>query len=409
MKKTRKVLNKLKVSAAILLVCAVLLPSFAFAKSSSSKDAAFVAGDEVALGFLDGLPISWTVLEYDDSTGKALVITSKALDSKAVKSYQQTITDYYTNSPTPAGYVTWEKNYWRGWCNQILYKNCFNDSERARIQKTTISKKSQQDSLMNFYHDTTNDTYYLQNGYKNSLNMQTYETQTATTDYIFFLSVDEYLNYASLIKNRTVGVWPLRTNAYDDPAQGLVVNDGTKLIERRYYYGACGIRPAMYVTLKEEDKEADSSDESTATSSSSISSKSSSTANATATSSKTSSNASTQATATSSSASNASAVIPKSSKSYANNGTSVGSINLPDESEFSMPRASVAQVALDLDYLNSSGRGYTVTYKSSDSSVFTVDSDGKVSASGTGSATLKVRMKKSNGKVYTMSCRINVS
>jgi uncharacterized protein YjdB len=66
-------------------------------------------------------------------------------------------------------------------------------------------------------------------------------------------------------------------------------------------------------------------------------------------------------------------------------------------------------VALDMDYLNSTDKQYNVTYKSSDANVFTVDSSGVITAVASGTANVTVRMKKSNGKVYTMSCRIDVT
>ena len=62
-----------------------------------------------------------------------------------------------------------------------------------------------------------------------------------------------------------------------------------------------------------------------------------------------------------------------------------------------------------MEYLNSTDKEYTVTYKSSNADVFTVDSSGKLTAVGSGTANLTVRMKKSNGKIYTMSCRIDVT
>jgi len=82
---------------------------------------------------------------------------------------------------------------------------------------------------------------------------------------------------------------------------------------------------------------------------------------------------------------------------------------LPDDSSYSMKSGSTAQVAIDMDYLNSTDKQYTVTYKSSNANVFTVDSNGKITSTGTGTASLTVRMKKSNGKIYTMTCRIDVT
>ena len=74
-----------------------------------------------------------------------------------------------------------------------------------------------------------------------------------------------------------------------------------------------------------------------------------------------------------------------------------------------MRAGSTAQVAIDMDYLNSTDKQYNVTYTSSDARVFTVDSNGLITAVSKGSASITVRMKKSNGKIYTMSCRIDVT
>ncbi len=73
-----------------------------------------------------------------------------------------------------------------------------------------------------------------------------------------------------------------------------------------------------------------------------------------------------------------------------------------------MSAGTTAQVAIDLDYLNSTEKDYTITYKSSDASVLNVDSSGKITATGTGTGVVTAKMKKSNGKVYTMSCRVDV-
>ena len=104
-------------------------------------------------------------------------------------------------------------------------------------------------------------------------------------------------------------------------------------------------------------------------------------------------------------------------RSYSNNAKDISSvsksgntISLPNDSNYSMKKNSSASIALDLNYLNSTGKDFTVTYKSSDAAIFTVDSAGNISSgSKNGSATLTVRMKKSNGKTYNMTCRIDVS
>nr|MCR5580603.1 DUF6273 domain-containing protein [Pseudobutyrivibrio sp.] len=311
-----------------------------------SNAGTYAEGDDIAFGTLDGNIINWTILSYDDTTKLALVISRKSLSSASVASYRKSINYQYNSTGTKAGYVKWADNYWRGWCNQIFYEECFTDEEKAMIQKTTLTAKDAQTSLMNFYHDTTLDSYYLAGNVKNSMNMSIYNNQTTTSDYVFFLSTDEYTEYRDVIKYETkYNVWPLRTNAYDDPAQGLFANDATKLIDRKYYYLGDAVRPAMYVKLGQTEEELAAAEESTEDSDTSSESTEESTSETTDTTESTTST--TTATATTATAK------ASSSKSYANNGTNIGNITLPDDSTYSMRNGGTAQVALNLSYLNS--------------------------------------------------------
>ena len=403
-------------SLAVFMGVAVLGLSLQADAAKKKSSGTYAEGDDIAFGTLDGNIINWTILTYDDTTKVALIVSRKTLHSYSVLAYRDSINQMYLNSNSSAGYVKWEDNYWRGWLNQIFYQQCFTDAERATIQKTSLTEEAAQTSLMNFYHDTTLDAYYLAGNVKNSLNMNIYNNQSTTSDYIFFLSSDEYTEYKDTMKYETSNTWPLRTNAYDDPAQGLFVNDAKKLIERKYYYLGDGIRPAMYVKLgkTDEEKAAESgtdtaSTDTITTSDTTSSSSSSSTSSSTNTTSTASTDSATTTATTTASTSSTSTAKATSSKKYANNGTNIGNITLPDDATYSMSNGSTAQVAINLDYLNSTDKQYNVTYKSSDASVFTVDSNGLITSVGKGTGTLTVRMKKSNGKTYTMTCRIDVT
>lgn len=417
MRRAIKVSKKiLAFSLAVFMGVAVLGLSLQADAAKKKSSGTYAEGDDIAFGTLDGHIINWTILTYDDTTKVALIVSRKTLHSYSVLAYRDSINQMYLNSNSSAGYVKWEDNYWRGWLNQIFYQQCFTDAERATIQKTSLTEEAAQTSLMNFYHDTTLDAYYLAGNVKNSLNMNIYNNQSTTSDYIFFLSSDEYTEYKDTMKYETSNTWPLRTNAYDDPAQGLFVNDAKKLIERKYYYLGDGIRPAMYVKLGKTDEEkaaesgTDTASTDTITTSDTTSSSSSSEASSSANTTSTASTASTTTTATTTaSTSSTSTAKATSSKKYANNGTNIGNITLPDDATYSMSNGSTAQVAINLDYLNSTDKQYNVTYKSSDASVFTVDSNGLITSVGKGTGTLTVRMKKSNGKTYTMTCRIDVT
>lgn len=417
MRRAIKVSKKiLAFSMAVFMGVAVLGLSLQADAAKKKSSGTYAEGDDIAFGTLDGNIINWTILTYDDTTKVALLVSRKTLHSYSVLAYRDSINQMYLNSKSSAGYVKWEDNYWRGWLNQIFYQQCFTDAERATIQKTSLTEEAAQTSLMNFYHDTTLDAYYLAGNVKNSLNMNIYNNQSTTSDYIFFLSSDEYTAYKDTMKYETSNTWPLRTNAYDDPAQGLFVNDAKKLIERKYYYLGDGIRPAMYVKLGKTDEEkaaesgTDTASTDTITTSDTTSSSSSSSTSSSTDSTSTASTASTTTTATTTaSTSSTSTAKATSSKKYANNGTNIGNITLPDDATYSMSNGSTAQVAINLDYLNSTDKQYNVTYKSSDASVFTVDSNGLITSVGKGTGTLTVRMKKSNGKTYTMTCRIDVT
>ena len=401
MKNKLHFLNRiLSVAMALMLGFALLCPIYNVeAKSKSSSNGGYAEGDNLAFGNIDGKPLSWTILSYDDTTKIAFVISRRPIMSYTVTNYRKAIQDYFLSTGTKAGYVQWNNSYWRGWLNDSFYNNCFNDSERAMIQKHTNTADAAKASIMNFYHDTTLDADYIAKGYKNSVYMDIYNSQVSSSDYIFFLSSDEFTEYKDTIPFETTYSWPLRTNAYDDYYQGLFVDDTTKMIKRGYYYGGDGIRPAMYIKLGETTDSADDSSSTSSTASTSTSTTSSSTSTASTTSTATTSTSKTTSTSTAKS----------SSKKYANNGTNIGNINLPDDSTYSIRNGGSAQVAIDLEYLNSTDKQYTITYKSSDASVFTVDSSGKITSTGVGTATLTVRMKKSNGKTYTMTCRIDVT
>ncbi|SDB21650.1 hypothetical protein SAMN02910298_01037 [Pseudobutyrivibrio sp. YE44] len=407
MKKQIKILKRLfSVSMAILSGFLLLYnPITSEAASSKSKDATYAVGDDITMGRLDGILLNWTILKYDDKTKTAYVIARKSISSISITNYRKSISNLYTTSGTTAGYVRWSDNFWRGWCNEIFYKQSFNEAERAMIVKTTSTEQDGKNCLLNYYHDTKLDAAYLSGKAKNPLSTAVYNSQTTTADYIFFMSADEFREYRDNIKTvDSFGYWSLRTNAHDDPVMGLFVKDSDKLIYRDYYYGGDSIRPAMTVKLGQTDDEKKAAEE--ATSSSSTDSKDTKTSDTKSSETKTSTTTS-KTTTTSTTQSTTKTATKK--KSYANNGTNIGNVMLPDESFIALSTGATAQTAINMAYLNSSEKDYTVTYTSSNAGVFTVDSKGIITATGKGTATLSVRMKKSNGKVYNMSCRVDVT
>lgn len=408
MKKLFKTVKKtIALSMGILVIFGlVFTPMSAEAAKKKSGSATYAEGDDIAFGTLDGTIINWTILKYDDTTKIAFIVSRKTLSSVSVSQYRASINALYIQRKTSPGYVRWSENFWRGWCNEIFYNNSFTKEERAIIQKTPLNEADSKKSLMNFYHDTSLDGDYIKNNkIKQSLNMNVYNSQTTTSDYIFFLSSDEYTDNKDKIKFESKNIWPLRTNSYDDPAFGLFCNDNDQLLYKNYYYMGDGIRPAMYVKLGEPEA-TDSSDTKTNTNNRTNTANK---ANQTTTNNSTNNTAtSAAATATDTATASKPAATKANTKKYANNGTNTGNITFPDYSSYTMSPGATAQIAIDLEYLNSTDKDYTITYKSSDASVFTVDGNGKITATGVGTGVVTVKMKKSNGKVYTMSCRVDV-
>lgn len=443
----RKLKGIMSLSLIVFVVVALLGVSLIADAKKKSSSATYAEGDNIAFGSIDGNIINWTILSYDENTGVAFVVSRKTLNSYSISDYRSSVNmQIIQQQGGNTGYVPWANNYWRGWLNQVFYVTAFSDAERAMIKPTELTAAASQTSLMNFYKDTTLDDFYVKTGDKNSLNLSIYNNQVTTTDYIFFLSTDEYTAHKDSMKYETSGTWPLRTNSFDDPVFGLFVNDTSKLIEKWGYYNGTGIRPAMYIQLtapKPAEETAASGNKSATTSDASATtnnnqSQNNQSQNANANANKTDANASNanntkanDANANNANANNANAnnnannsasnasgnanqqstskPSATNSRKYANNGTNIGNITLPDDASYSLSAGSTAQVALNMEYLNSTDKQYTITYTSSDGSIFTVDSNGLITGVSKGTGTLSVRMKKSNGKVYSMTCRIDVT
>ena len=443
----RKLKGIMSLSLIVFVVVALLGVSLIADAKKKSSSATYAEGDNIAFGSIDGNIINWTILSYDENTGVAFVVSRKTLNSYSISDYRSSVNmQIIQQQGGNTGYVPWANNYWRGWLNQVFYVTAFNDAERAMIKPTELTAAASQTSLMNFYKDTTLDDFYVKTGDKNSLNLSIYNNQVTTTDYIFFLSTDEYTAHKDSMKYETSGTWPLRTNSFDDPVFGLFVNDTSKLNEKWGYYNGTGIRPAMYIQLtapKPAEETAVSGNKSATTADANAQtgnnqSQNNQSQNANANANKTDANASNtnntkanDANANNANANNANAnnnannsasnasgsanqqstskPSATNSRKYANNGTNIGNITLPDDASYSLSAGSTAQVALNMEYLNSTDKQYTITYTSSDGSIFTVDSNGLITGVSKGTGTLSVRMKKSNGKVYSMTCRIDVT
>lgn len=129
--------------------------------------------------------IEWIVLEYDENSEKALLLSRYGLD---VKPYNQKLVP-----------VTWEECTIRSWLNGIFLQSAFSPEEQTAIQLTDVDNSLSQG-------------YWKTNGGKN------------TQDYIFLLSYAEanrYLGVTSGDKNNMISrtaptVYALSRGAWTD-------------------------------------------------------------------------------------------------------------------------------------------------------------------------------------------------
>ena len=178
-------------------------------------------------------PIDWVVLDKKDTS--LLLISKQALDCS----------EYQVNNGYSAS-VGWERSSVRTWLNDTFYNEIFDSEEQKLIQTTTVS-------------DDKNPKY-------------NYASGNATSDKIFFLSIQEVEKYltsdrARLCKATEYAVdrgayvktdssdccWWLRTSGKNHKYVAYVDEDG-----RIDYIGASagdstiGIRPALWINLELE-------------------------------------------------------------------------------------------------------------------------------------------------------------
>lgn len=353
----------------------------------------YIIGDKIAFGSMDNKDLYWNIVEFDKKTRAATVVSAVPLTTASIAAEMKAIKAVYPKSDSQ-GYVNWGTNIWRKWCNEIFYTYVFNSAEKKMIQKTSLSRVKNKDSIMNFFHDTSLDADYEASDKKESLDLDVYETQTATSDYVYFLSFDEYAKFKEHITMETgsTAAWPLRTNSYYDMCKSVfVLEDLEGSCGSRYTYDSNSIRVAMHIVLPPKEEELPTSTN------------------------KNGAIGTTGSGTTSTGASgNTTGKKTVARQNYKNNGkdsSSVGTnkIVLPDDGSFDMGKNAQTNVTIDMSYLNQSNKDYTILYSSSDTNIFTVNDNGVLASGSTvGSAVLTVRMQKSNGRCYKMTCRINV-
>ncbi|MCF0131371.1 MAG: hypothetical protein HUJ71_06560 [Pseudobutyrivibrio sp.] len=373
--KHSKSLVKYRIGAfllAVILIAAgvIYLPNFAKADDYDNN-----IPDRIKFGEIDGHDIEWVVLDFDSNTRRALVVTSDILATKSVQEYKNALYQVYPD-PTKTGLVNWNNSYWRKWINSTVYNNCFTDNNKKHIHKTTFSVSENQDSLMQYFHAAEGGDPASESG--QAMDIDIYYNQVSTKDYLFFLSYEQYVTYKDKIPQAS-GSYLLKTNSfYDVHRTAAVVGDH---VESIYNYTSDGIRPAMWIYL-----DGLYGDDASSTNSASWSPDAEDIAKVTK------------------------------RRTYYNNAVSDLSVEtdkivLPTDSVCELRFGQVVPITLELDYLNWSDKKYTATYKSTDTSIFTIDKYGNVVAnndSKVGSATLEVDMMKENGITYTMECKINV-
>ena len=219
------------------LISLIVFCSVAFADYTNDSDVKlaqnFEVGNIVEFGKLNGSALSWLVLDVDEGNNRALLITENCVAKQAFAQSN----------------YEWSNSYVRAYLNgtdgnNFFTSSNFTDEEKARILKISINK--------------------------NNLSKKSNEIISSSgSDYVFLLGVKDANEYFESDSNRIAKFnnsavkWWLRysTNSYARAGyvstKGKVMSDGSLVS-----YTTVGVRPAIWVTLPEED---DSTNEDTAT------------------------------------------------------------------------------------------------------------------------------------------------
>ena len=167
-------------------------------------------GNIISLGFIDKVPLRWTVL--DISRNKALLLADKAIENRI-----------YHEKP---GKTTWERCSLRRYLNNFFFIYAFSDIARRSIVST---------NLLNM----PNPEYGTPGGHN-------------TKDRLFLLSGSEYAEYFSCQKvSKLPEFWWLRSPGYRHDTALFVYADGSI----NQYLGTANsfriaVRPALWLDLE---------------------------------------------------------------------------------------------------------------------------------------------------------------
>lgn len=173
-------------------------------------------------------PLEWMILEVDDKNKKMLLLAKYIVDVEG-----------FANCPIMgSGYNTsWEKSYLRYWLNSDFINTAFTAQERGLICTTHISPEK-------YLHKKTLDRVFL-------LSEKEYN------QFLAGYSAEAYWSYISQNSLNEIEInaesrsWWLRTVFGDDDSKVKIINFDGQLSCSDSNVSGIGIRPAMWVKLKE--------------------------------------------------------------------------------------------------------------------------------------------------------------
>ena len=95
MKTIKRLKFILSITLAVFMVVSFLGISINADAKKKGKSDTYSAGDGIVFGNLDGNRLSWTILNYDDTTKIAFIVARKPIDSISIRNYRLAIERNY--------------------------------------------------------------------------------------------------------------------------------------------------------------------------------------------------------------------------------------------------------------------------------------------------------------------------
>ena len=188
-------------------------------------------------------PIEWIVLE---KTKKDILVVSKyAIDRVPYNN------DYNNN-------ITWETSYLRKGLNDKFYSNAFNETEKGMIKVTMVENYDNVVYKTAGGNDTKDRIFLLSQleminsdyGFSDSYDEYDINRRCAPTAYVIARGIEIGSFYKTSDDENTCRWW-LRTPGLQPYAAALVGSNGIVSPNGEHVYdNECGVRPALYISIK---------------------------------------------------------------------------------------------------------------------------------------------------------------